>query len=76
MSSEKQNIWLQPGTRAHMLVYKGDHWQVWTATNSRSGRSEGWLGTYMKLYPDGKCVQCIETGVEWREFIIRDAQGI
>lgn len=70
------NIWLQPGTRAHMLVYRGDHWEVWTATNSRSGGSAAWLGTYMKLYADGKCIQCIRTETEWREFIIRPAQGI
>jgi hypothetical protein len=69
------NIWLQPGTRAHMLVYKGDHWEVWVATNSRSGDSSTWLGTYMELYPNGKCIQSIRTEAEVREFVIRSSLG-
>jgi hypothetical protein len=66
-----QNIWLTLGTRAHMLVYKSTHWELWTATNSRSGDSSKWLGTYMCLYPDGTCIQYIRTEVEYKELRIR-----
>lgn len=75
MVAHSPNIWLQPGTRAHMLVYKQDHWEVWVATNSRSGDSSTWLGTYMELYPNGKCIQSIRTEVEVREFVIRSSLG-
>ena len=69
------NIWLQPGTRAHMLVYKETHWEVWVATNCRSGDSSTWFGTYMELYPNGKCIQSIRTEVEVRDIVIRSSLG-
>jgi hypothetical protein len=67
------NIWLQPGTRAHMLVYRPltNTWQVWTSTNCRSGNSDSWLGTYMELYADGMCVQHYRSETELREIIVR-----
>lgn len=51
------NIWIQPGTRLHMLVYKEGKWQIWVATNSRSGNSDTWLGSFMELHSDGRCLQ-------------------
>jgi len=72
---EQENIWLQPGTRAHMLVYKSGKWQLWTSTNSRQGDSDLWLGTYMELHPNGKCIQCIRGEVEVRDIVIRPATG-
>ena len=74
-TSMKENIWLQPGTRAHMLVYKGDVWQVWTSTNSRTGDSDLWYGTYMELHPDGKCVQCTREQDRIDYITIRPALG-
>ena len=69
------NVWLQPGTRAHMLVYRPitRSWQVWTATNKRSGNSDTWLGTYMEMHPTGQCTQHIRTETEVRDMEIRPA---
>ena len=75
MNDNSQNIWLQPGTRLHMLVYREGVWQVWTATNSRSGDSDLWCGTFMELHPNGKCIQRIRGEVEVREIVIRPATG-
>lgn len=67
------NIWLQLGTRAHMLVYRPltNSWQIWTATNTRTGNSDLWLGTYMEVFPNGQCIQHIRTASEVRELEIR-----
>ena len=70
-----ENIWMQPGTRVHMLVYKHGVWQVWTATDNRSGDSQQWHGTFMELHPDGKCVQRTQTEAYISEFTVRPAQG-
>ena len=66
-------VWLQPGTRAMMLIYRTDTrtWQVWTATNSRNGDSRAWLGTYMELHEDGKCVQHNRTATSEEEIVVR-----
>ena len=71
----EQNIWLQPGTRLHMLVYKDGIWQVWVAANNRSGDSDLWCGTFMELHPNGKCIQRIRGEVEVRDIVIRPATG-
>jgi len=73
---EKPNsdrVWLQPGTRAQMLIYRTESktWQVWTATSSRTGDSRLWLGTYMELYPDGACMQINRTATEETAIMIR-----
>ena len=73
--TEANNIWLQPGTRLHMLVYREGVWQVWIATNSRSGDSDEWLGTYMDLHPNGMCVQHLRSETEISEIVIRPATG-
>lgn len=72
---ECSNIWLQPGTRCHMLVYREGVWQVWTATNSRQGDSDLWCGTYMELHPNGMCIQRIRGEVDVRDIVIRPATG-
>jgi hypothetical protein len=66
-------VWLQPGTRAQMLIYRTESktWQVWTATNSRTGDSRLWLGTYMELFPDGTCIQHNRTAVEETAIVVR-----
>ena len=74
-SDMHENIWMQPGTRCHMLVYKRGVWQVWTATSSRSGDSDKWCGTYMELHPDGKCVQRTREEVYVNDFVVRPAIG-
>lgn len=59
-----RHLWLQPGTRLHMVVeqrssdefasYAGaSTWEVWTSTDSRTGDSKNWHGTFLRLYPDG-----------------------
>jgi len=68
-----ENIWLQPGTRLHMLVYKQGVWQVWTATDNRSGDSSQWHGTFMELHADGKCVQRTQEETYINELTIRPA---
>ncbi len=64
-------LWLQPGTRLHMIVrrmqkvhadgnfYECDaaSWEIWTATDSRTGDSSQWHGTFLRLHPDGSIVQ-------------------
>jgi hypothetical protein len=74
--SAKNNIWLQPGTRAHMLVYRPhtNTWQVWTSTNSRSGDSDTWLGTYMELYADGSCIQHYRSEADIHCITVREGQ--
>ena len=69
----KYNVWLQPGTRAHMLVYRPDthSWRVWTSTNSRQGSDRNWHGTYMEMYSDGRCVQVDVSECDLREITIR-----
>lgn len=69
------NVWLQPGTRAHMVVYRPEarSWQVWVATNSRSGDSANWLGTYLECYPDGCVIQVTKTETDVRAITVRDA---
>jgi len=71
--SSKYNVWLQPGTRAHMLVYRPDthSWQLWTATNTRQGDSSTWYGTYMEVYADGRCEQHYRSQTEVREIVVR-----
>jgi hypothetical protein len=62
------HIWLQPGTRLHMIVCREDHYEIWTATSSRIGDSSTWTGTYIQLYNDG-CMYNVtrtEAGVEDR----------
>src|SRR6187551_1383222 len=73
MSDNQANIWLQPGTRVHMLVYKQGAWQVWTATDKRSGDSDLWCGTYMELHPNGMAIQCTRTEAYVNSIIIRPA---
>lgn len=70
----KNNVWIQPGTRLHMLVYKHGVWQVWVATNDRSGDSDKWLGTFMELHPDGTCVQEYRSETDIRSIVIREKQ--
>jgi len=72
------NVWLQPGTRAHMLVYRPKlySWQVWTATNTRSGWSDTWLGSYMELTPNGECVQHYRSASEITQLVIRKGRTI
>jgi hypothetical protein len=71
----KNNIWLQPGTRAHMLVYQPitGSWRVWTSTNSRSGSDREWCGTYMEMHPDGRCIQVTRTETDYHEITVRPA---
>lgn len=73
MNESINNVWLQPGTRAHMLVYRPDtrSWQLWTATNSRTGSSRNWNGTFMEMYPDGRCIQVDVSQTDLREITIR-----
>jgi len=75
MNEALNNVWLQPGTRAHMLVYRPitNTWQLWTATNKRSGNSDTWFGTYMELYADGTCIQHYRSETEVREITVRPA---
>jgi hypothetical protein len=75
MSDGDNNVWLQPGTRAHMLVYRpmSHSWQVWTATDKRSGNSDTWLGTFMEVFPTGQCTQHVRTETEVRDMEIRPA---
>ena len=76
MSNENQhNIWIQPGTRLHMLVYRPyrETWQVWTATDSRQGSSMQWKGTYMELFTNGKCMQHLRTEAEESVICVREA---
>lgn len=70
-------VWIHPGTRLHMLVYNLDThvWEVWTATDSRSGDSKHWHGTYMELHSDGKCVQRNRTETIEQELVIRPGGG-
>ena len=78
MSNEQlYNVWLQPGTRAHMLVYQPNtkSWQLWVATDSRSGNSDNWLGTYLECYPDGCVVQVYKSETDLRTIIVRDAMN-
>ena len=65
------NIWLQPGTRLHMIIDRVSHWEVWTATNKRTGDSSTWLGTWLELYPDGACIQGIRTETYGKTMEIR-----
>ena len=69
----KNNVWLQPGTRAHMLVYRPDtrSWQLWTATDKRSGNSDTWYGTYLEVFDDGRCIQHNRHPSDVREIEIR-----
>lgn len=71
--SNNDNIWIQPGTRLHMLVYRPQTatWEVWTSTNSRQGDSAKWLGTYMELHVDGKCEQHYRSEVDIRCITVR-----
>jgi hypothetical protein len=71
--ADRENIWLQPGTRAHMLVYKSGVWQVWTATTRRDGDSDMWLGTFMELHPNGMCVQRTITAEYVNDMVVRPA---
>jgi len=73
--ADRENIWLQPGTRVHMLVYKDGKWQVWTSTNTRSGDSDLWCGTYMELHPNGMCIQCTRTEAYVNNIVVRPATG-
>lgn len=50
-------LWLQPGTRLHMIVRRPDCDEIWTSTNSRTGDSKHWFGTFLRLHPDGSIVQ-------------------
>lgn len=56
-------LWLQPGTRLHMIVRRKSTddqlyiYEIWTATDSRTGDSSLWHGTFVRLYPDGSMVQ-------------------
>lgn len=58
-------LWLQPGTRLHMVVRRDAEpstvdeylWEIWTATDSRTGDSRQWRGTFLRLHPDGSIVQ-------------------
>jgi len=72
--SESNNIWVQLGTRLHMLVYNVQHkqWEVWTSTNNRSGDSSKWLGTYLLLHADGKCEQHHRSETEVTSFVVRE----
>lgn len=45
------------GTRLHIMVHREDHWEIWTASNTRAGDSSTWLGTFFRLYPDGTVYQ-------------------
>lgn len=71
--NNNDNVWIQLGTRLHMLVYRAKTatWEVWTATNSRSGDSAKWLGTYMELHADGKCEQHYRSEVDIRCITVR-----
>jgi len=73
--SESNNIWMQLGTRCHMLVHnpQTNVWEVWTSTNSRSGDSSKWLGTYLELHSDGRCIQHIRSETEVSAIVIRGA---
>jgi hypothetical protein len=75
-NNNDNNIWLQPGTRAHMLVYKPEtnSWQVWTSTNTRSGDSSKWLGTYMELFSDGMCLQHYRSETDIHCITVRQGQ--
>ena len=71
------NVWLQPGTRAHMLVYRPhtNTWQVWFATNNRSNDSDTWLGTYMEVYPCGRCEQHYRSETDIRCITVREGDN-
>ena len=73
--SSRNNVWIQPGTRLHMLVYKEGKWQVWVATNSRSGDSDNWLGTYMELSVDGTCEQHYRSETSIRSITVREGNS-
>jgi len=70
------NVWIQPGTRLHMLTYQPHtrSWQVWIATNSRSGNSDQWLGTYLEVFADGRCEQQYRSEVDIRCITVREGQ--
>lgn len=72
VTNNARNIWLQPGTRVHMVVDRVSHWEVWTATDKRTGDSAAWLGTYFELYWTGEVIQCIRTNTDMRRFVIRE----
>jgi len=71
--SDNNNVWIQPGTRLHMLVYRPHTrtWEVWVATDSRQGDSAKWLGTYMELHADGRCDQHYRSEVDIRCITVR-----
>lgn len=71
--SESEAVWIGLGTRLSMLVYKPRRnvWQIWTATNSRMGDSDLWLGTYLEVYNCGMCTQHYRSETEQRQLIIR-----
>jgi hypothetical protein len=65
-------LWLQPGTRLHMVVrrlnrtyalYNVDacedafDYEIWTATDSRTGDSSQWHGTFLLVRCDGVIMQ-------------------
>jgi hypothetical protein len=69
------HIWLQPGTRLHMLVVRSDHVEVWTATNSRIGDSANWFGSYIAVYHNGDVISVTRNEAsEDRFYIQRKAQ--
>lgn len=72
VSSSEKHLWLQPGTRLHMVVQRQDEMQsdgwgnfdgwthffeVWTSTDKRTGDSSTWHGTFLRLHPDGRIEQ-------------------
>lgn len=67
------SIWVQLGTRLHMVVYRPTRhvWQIWTSTNRRQGDSSTWLGTYIELYRCGKATQHTRRDTDESMIVIR-----
>lgn len=79
------SIFIPLGTRLHMIVRRLSReyalcnatvaedaydYEIWTATNTRAGDSSTWLGTYIRVQPDGKVFQCTRTADAESEYQI------
>lgn len=68
------HIWLQPGTRLHMVVVRSDHVELWTSTNTRIGDSASWLGSYIAVYCNGDVISHQRGATHEDQFVIRKGQ--
>lgn len=63
MAEQQKHLWMQPGTRLHMIVHDGadnwphSTWDIWTATDKRTGDSSTWQGTFLRLHNEGRIEQ-------------------